>query len=75
MAREINKPAETEASSTATPEEKGTAAAERTSATTDSNTYIVNVTEEYLGRSFIITAAPEAKKRKSVPPAARNRKR
>ncbi len=71
MAHEINKPAETEASSTATPEEKSTASTDPTSATPDSKNYIVNVTEEYLGRAFIITAAPKAKKRERVPPTSR----
>jgi hypothetical protein len=53
----------TESSSAVTPEKNGTEPAEMASPTTnDSASHIVDDTEKWLGRSIIITGAPEPKK-------------
>jgi len=53
----------TESSSAAMPEKKDAGRAEKSSPRIgDQSSRIVDVTDEYLGRSIIITGAPEPKK-------------
>jgi len=65
MADELKSSDGTENSSTATPDKNGTKSSEKSpSATSAATSHIVDATEEWLGRSIIITGAPEPRDEK-----------
>lgn len=62
MTDKLSESLNTEASSIATPEKNGAEPTEKSSpAASDNTSHIVDTTEKWLGRSIIITGAPEPK--------------